>query len=127
MMWYWTSFAVRGITSRSIRRLLFCLLLVPVLLSHQNPFGMLLFQHVLMDVGDVVSQAILIKTAQSLKSTNQLRLRRLSLSLIISSLIKILRHNIPAAVMMMVPQKMIWTFQKTSMLHKRCYEVQSVI
>ena len=70
-------------------------------------FAKLLFQHILMDVGDVVSQAILVKTVQSLKPTNQLKFRRLSSGLMINSFIKILRHNISAAVMMMIPQKMI--------------------
>ena len=132
MMWHWTSLAVRGITSGSIRRPLLHLLLVPVLLGHWNPFSMtlptmsfteLLFQHVLMDVGDVVSQAISVKTAQSLRPTNQFKSRRLSLSLIISSPVKILRPNIPAVVMMMVSQKMIWTFQKTLMLYRKHYEI----
>ena len=123
MIWHPTSLSMRGIASRSIRRPLLHLLLVPASLGHQNPFGMLLFQHVLMNVEDVVSQAILVKTAQSLKPTNQLRLRRLNPGLMISSPIKILRHNIPAVVMMMVPQKMTWTIQKTPMLHRRCYEV----
>ena len=111
MMWHLTSLAVRGIASGSIRRPLLRLLLAPVLLGHQNPFGMtlptasfteLLFQHVPMDVGDVVSQAISVKTVQSPKPTNQLRFRRLGPSLTISSPVKILKHNIPAAVMMMV-------------------------
>ena len=131
-MWYWTSLAVRGITSGLIRRPLLHLLLVPVLLNHQNPFGMtlptasfikLLSQHILMDVEDVVSQAISVKTAQSLRLTNQLRLRRLSPSLMISSPVKILRPDIPAVVMMMVPQKITETFQKIPMLHRKCYEV----
>ena len=112
MMWHQTSLTMKDITSESIRRPLFCLLLVSVLLGHQNPFSMtlltmsfveLLSQHVPMDIEDVVSQAILIKTAQSLKLTNQLRLKRLSSDLMISSPVKILRHNIPAAVMMMIP------------------------
>ena len=107
MMWHLTSFSVRGIASESIRRPLLCLLLVSVLLGHQNLFSMLLFQHVLMNVGDVVNQAILIKTAQSFKLINQLRLRRLNSDLMISSPVKILRHDIPAVVMMMISQKMI--------------------
>ena len=107
MMWYSTSLNMRGIASESIRKPLFHLLLVPVLLGHQNPFNMPLFQHILMNVENVMSQAILIKTAQSLKLTNQLRLRKLSSGLTISSSVKILRHDIPAAVMMMVSQKMI--------------------
>ena len=136
MMWHQTSLIMRGITSRLIRRSLFCLLLVSTLLSHQNPFSMTLLtvsfikslsQYVLMNVLDVMSQIISVKTAQSFKLTNQLRLRRLSSSLTISSLIKILRSNIPAVMMMMIPQKMIWIFQKTLMLHKKCYEVQSII
>ena len=98
---------MRGIASGSIRRPLLRLLLVPVSLGHWNPFSIPLFQHVLMDVEDVVSQAILVKTAQNLKLTNQLRLKRLSLNLMISSSVKILRHDIPAVVMMMISQKMI--------------------
>ena len=105
-MWYPTSLSVRGIASGSIRKPLLHLLLVPALLGHWNPFGMLLFQHILMNVEDVVSQTILIKTAQNLKLTNQLRLRRLSPDLMISSPVKILRHDIPVIMMMMVPQKM---------------------
>ena len=116
MMWHQTSLTVKGIASRSIRRPLLCLLLAPVLLGHQNPFSMtlpttsfieLLSQHIPMDVGDVVSQAILIKTAQSLRLTNQLKSKRLNPSLMISSPIKILRPNISAVIMMMVSQKMI--------------------
>ena len=116
MMWYLILLAVRSIASGSIRRPLLHLLLAPVLLGYQNPFSMilstvsfteLLSQHVSMDVGDVVSQAISVKTARSPKPTNQLRSRRLSPSLMISSPVKILRSDIPAAVMMMVPQKMI--------------------
>ena len=136
IMWYLTLLIMRGIINKSIRRPLLCLLLVPVPLNHWNPFSMicltisfarLLFQHILMNVEDVVSQAILIKIVQSPKLINQLRFRRLSSSLMISSLIKILRHNIPAAVIIMVSQKMIWTFQKIFMLHKRHYEVWNII
>ena len=114
-MWHPTSLSVRGITSESIRRPLLCQLPAPAPLDHWNPFSMTLptvsftkplFQHILMNVGDVVSQAISVKTAQSLRPTNQLKSRKLSPSLTISSLIKILKHNIPAAVMMMIPQKM---------------------
>ena len=107
MMWHLTSLDVRGTTSRSIRRPLLHLLLVFALLGHWNLFGMLLFQHILIDVGDVISQTILVKTAQSLKPTNQLRSRKLSSDLMISSPVKILRHDISAVMMMMIPQKMI--------------------
>ena len=70
-------------------------------------FTELLFQYVLMDVGDVMSQIISVKIVQSSKSINQLRFRRLSSDLMISFSVKILRHNIPAAVMMMISQKII--------------------
>ena len=114
MMWHQTSLIVRGIASRSIRRPLLYLLLVPMPLGHQNLFGMILpttsfteplFQHILMNVGDVVSQAILVKIVQNPKSINQFRLRRLSSGLTISSPVQILRHDIPVTVMMMVSQK----------------------
>ena len=119
MMWHLTSLGVRSIISESIRRPLFHLLLALMLLGHQNPFNMRLpttgfpelqFQCVLMDVGNVMSQAISVRIAQSLRLTNQLRLRRLSLGLMISSPVKILRPDISVVVMMMVPQKMTWTF-----------------
>ena len=135
-MWHLTSFAVRGIASESIRRPLFCLLLALMLLSHWNLFSMIflitsfikpLFQHILINVEDVVSQIISVKIVQSPKPTNQLRFRRLNPSLIISFLIKILRHNISAAVMMMISQKMIWTVQKILIFYKKCYKVWSVI
>ena len=70
-MWHWISLTVRGIASESIRKPLLCLLLASVLLGHQNPFSMtlltvsfvkLLFQHILMNVGNVVNQIILVKT-----------------------------------------------------------------
>ena len=114
-MWHLTLLAVKGIASGLIRKSLLHLLLVPMLLNHWNPFNMTcltasfarpLFQHVLMNVGDVVSQAISVKIVQSLKLINQLRFRRLSFDLIISSPVKILRHDIPMAVMMMILQKM---------------------
>ena len=114
-MWYLTSLSIRGIVSKLIKKPLFHLLLIPASLSYQNPFSMtllimsfaeLLFQHVLMNVEDVVSQIISVKTAQSFKSTDQLRLRKLSSSLTISFSVKILRLNIPAVVMMMISQKM---------------------
>ena len=132
MMWYLTSLGMRGIASESIRRPLLYLLLASALLDHQNPFSMtlstvnfikLLSQHVLINVEDVMSQTISVKTAQSLKLTNQLRLRRLNLSLTISSPVKILRYDISAVVMMMISQKMTWTVQKILILHKKCYEV----
>ena len=136
MMWCLTSPNARGTVSGPLRRPLLCLLLAPVLLGHRNPFSMTLpttgfteplFQPVPMDVGNVVSQAILVKTVQSPKLTNQLRLKRLSSDLMINSLIKILRHDISMAVMMMISQKMTWIFQKILMLHKRHYEIQNVI
>ena len=61
-----------------------------------------LFQYILMDIEDAVSQITTVKTVLSLKLINQLKLRKLSLSLTISSSIKILRHNISAAVMMII-------------------------
>ena len=115
-MWYLISFVIRGIVSRLIRRPLFCLLLASVLLNHQNLFSItllitnfieLLSQHILMDVKDVMDQIILIKTAQSLRLTNQFKLKKLSSNLTISSPIKILRPNIPAVMMMIISQKMI--------------------
>ena len=102
MMWHLTLLSVKSIINKLIRRFLFCLLLIPMSLSYQNPFDMLLFQHVLMNVEDVMSQIISVKTAQSFKSINQLRLKKLSPSLIISFFVKILRHNIPAVIMMMI-------------------------
>ena len=110
-MWYLTSLNVRGIASESIKRPLFCLLLAPALLGHWNPFSMRLpttgfpepqFQHILMNVGNVVSQIILVKIAQSPKLTNQFRLKKLNSGLIISSFIKILRYDTSAVVMMMI-------------------------
>ena len=79
IMWHLTLLTVKDILSKLIRKSLLCLLLASVLLSHQNLFSMtlltinfikLLFQHILMNVEDVVSQAILIKTAQSLRLIN---------------------------------------------------------
>ena len=131
-MWHQTSLIIRGIISELIKRFLLHLLLTSASLNHWNLFSMTLltvsfikslFQHILMNVEDVMSQAISVKTAQSLKSTNQLRLRRLSPDLMISSLIKILRSDIPAAVMTIISQKMIWIFQKIFMLHRRYYGV----
>ena len=98
---------MRGIINKLIKRFLFHLLLVLMLLNHQNPFSMLLFQHILIDVENVMNQTISVKTAQSLKSTNQLKLKRLSLSLTISFSVKILKYNISAIIMMMIFQKMI--------------------
>ena len=135
MIWHSISLNVRSITSKSIRGPLLHLLLTPTPLDYQNPFSMRLptvgfpeplFQCVLMNVGNVVSQTISVKTAQSLRPTTQLKLRKLNLSLMISSSVKISKHNISAAVMM-IPQKMTWTVQKTPILHKRHYEVQSII
>ena len=136
MMWYLTSLSVRRIASESIKRPLLCQLLVSALLGYWIPFSMtlltvsfaeLLFQHILMNVGNVVSQAILVKIVQSLKLTNQLRFRRLSSDLTISSPVKILRYNIPVTMIIMVFQKMTWTVQKILMLYKRCYEVWNII
>ena len=71
-MWYLTLFNVRDIISKLIKKNLFHLLLVSVLLNYQNPFNMILFitsfaeslfQHVLINVKDVVSQIISVKTA----------------------------------------------------------------
>ena len=93
------------------QKALLYLLLAPTLLDHWNPFGMTLptasfikplFQHVLMNVKDVVNQIILVKTAQSLRLTTQFKSRRLSLGLMISSPVKILKYDIPVAVMMMI-------------------------
>ena len=135
-MWHLTSLNMKGIASELIRRPLLHLLLAPTSLDHWNPFDMtlliisfaeLLFQHVLINVGDVVSQAISVKIVQSPKLINQLRFRRLSPDLTISSFIKILRHNIPAAVMMMISQKMIWIIQKILIFHKKCYKVWNII
>ena len=115
MMWHLTSLSVKSITSESIRGPLLCLLLAPALLGHWNPFSIRLpttgfpklqFQHVLIDVGNVVSQTISVKIAQSLKPTNQLRLRRLSPSLTISSPVKILKHNTPVTMITIISQKM---------------------
>ena len=61
-----------------------------------------LFQHILMNAEDVMSQIILIKTVQSLKLTNQFKLKRLSSDLMISSSVKILRHNNIVIMMMMI-------------------------
>ena len=55
-----------------------------------------------MNVENAVNQIILIKIAQSLKLTIQLRLKKLNSDLTINFLIKILRHKISAAVMMIV-------------------------
>ena len=115
-MWYLTSPDVRSIISKSIRRLLLHLLLVPVSLNHQNPFNMSLptadfseslFQCVLIDVGNMMSQTILVKIVQSPKPTNQLKFRRLSSSLTFSFSVKILKHDIPTAMIIMISQKMI--------------------
>ena len=70
-------------------------------------FIKLLFQHILINIEDIMSQTILIKTAQSFKLINQFRFRKLNFNLIINSLIQILRHNIPAVVIMIIFQKMI--------------------
>ena len=64
-----------------------------------------LFQHISMNVEDAVNQTTSVKTVSSLKLTNQLRLKKLNLNLTISSSVKILRHDIPAAMMMIVSQK----------------------
>ena len=66
-----------------------------------------LSQYVSIDVGDVINQTISVKTAQSPKPINQLKLRKLSSGLIISSSIKILKSDIPAVVMIIISQKMI--------------------
>ena len=136
MIWHLTSFNAKGIISRSFKKPLFHLLLILMPLNHWNLFSMRLlitsfikplFQHVLMNAGNVMSQIISVKTAQSFKSTNQLKLKRLSSSLTISSPVKILRLNISVAVMMMVSQKITWIFQKTLMFYKKHYEIQSII
>ena len=115
-MWYLILFTVRDIISKSIKRSLFHLLLILTSLSYQNLFSIIcltvnfiesLFQHILMNVEDVVSQAISVKIVQSPKSINQLRFKRLSSDLTISSFVKILKHNISAAVIMMISQKII--------------------
>ena len=111
ILWHLTSSDTKGIVSRLLKRPLLHLLLASALLDHWNPFGTslltvsfakLLFQHVSINVEDVVSQTISIKIAQNLKSTIQLKSRRLSLSLTISSSVKILKHNILAAVMTII-------------------------
>ena len=70
-MWHLTSLSMKGIINKLIKGFLFYLLLVSVLLDYQNPFDMtfpimsftkLLFQHISMNVEDVVSQAISVKT-----------------------------------------------------------------
>ena len=114
IMWYLTSPNMRGTISKPPRKPLLHLLLAPALLGHQNPFSMilpttsfteLLFQHISMDVEGVVNQVTSVKTAQNPKSTNQLRFRKLSSSLTISSSVKILKHNISAAVMIIFQKK----------------------
>ena len=79
IMWHLTSLSMKNIISRSIKRFLFFLLLASILLSHQNPFDIilpitsfteLLFQYISINVKDVMSQIISVKTAQNLKSTN---------------------------------------------------------
>ena len=127
MMWHPISLNVRGIASRSIRRSLLHLLLISTSLNHQNPFSISLFQHIPMNVGNVVNQAISVKIAWNPKSTGQLRSRRLSPGLTISSSVKILRHNTSAAVIIIISQKMTWTFQKTLILHRKCYKVWNAI
>ena len=136
MMWHLILLNVKRVISKSIIKFLLHLLLVSVLLNHQNPFSIILptvsfikslFQHILMNVEDVINQTILIKTAQSLRLINQLRFRKLSLSLIISSFIKILRHNISVVVMIMISQKIIWIFQKIFIFYKRHYKIWNII
>ena len=65
-------FYVKSITSRLIKRLLFYLLFIFTLLNHQNLFSItlfitsfikLLFQHISINIKNVVSQTILVKTA----------------------------------------------------------------
>ena len=116
MMWHLISFNVRGIISESSERLLLCLLLISTLLGYQNLFSTSLPttsftklqpQHILMNVKNVVNQITSVKIAQSLKSTTQFRLKKLSFSLIISSSVKILKHNISAAMITMISQKII--------------------
>ena len=65
-------------------------------------FAELLFQHILINVENVMSQTILIKIVQSFKSTNQFRFRKLNSDLTISFSVKILKYNISAAVMMII-------------------------
>ena len=110
-MWHLILLDVKSIINESIRRPLLHLLLIPILLGHQSPFSItfpimnfteLLFQHVLINVEDVVSQTISVKTAQNFKSTNQFRLKKLNLSLTISFSVQILRHNISAAVIIII-------------------------
>ena len=60
-----------------------------------------------MNAEDVMSQTILIKTAQNFKLINQLKFRKLSSDLMISFSVKILKHNILVTVMMIIFQKMI--------------------
>ena len=112
MMWCLTSPDVRSTVSRPPKRPLLCLLLAPAWLSYWNPFSIILptasfaeplFQHVLMNVEDVVSLVTLIKTVQSPKLTNQLRFRRLNPSLTISSSVKTLKYDTSAAVITMIP------------------------
>ena len=66
-----------------------------------------LFQHVSIDIENVVSQITLVKIVQSLKSTNQLRFRKLNFDLTINSSVKILKHNILTVIIMIIPQKII--------------------
>ena len=131
-MWHLTSLDMKSIISRSIRRSLLYLSLIPASLNYQNLFSKtflitsfteLLSQHILINVENVMNQTISVKIAQSLRSINQLRLRKLNSSLMISFSIKILRHNIPAAVMMIISQKIIWIFQKTLIFYKKYYKV----
>ena len=61
-----------------------------------------LFQHLLINIKDVMNQTILIKIVQSFKLINQLKLRKLSSDLTISSFIKISRPDILAVIMIII-------------------------